>query len=284
MKPRGKTRGFFYFRSFPQFSYSETLWNAAIEAMEGGLIVVSDSETKKWGGWSRGLRVAASLGVIIQLMAVIAEPFRFFTYGATRGSSPAAEPIRSVLAPYVEFAFLNHGYFFFAPEPGPSHLMQATLAFPDGSRSQIRYPDKQAQRPRLLYHRHFMLSEFLNQLHAPPVDPLLAKQMPRADVDTWVTNRRRFELVRGSMESHLAQRYGADQVHIDRMRHILPGSDAVLKEKLPLDHASLYMVLPDSLDPDELPLRAPALGAERQMLPTHETFQPPQEFIEDPSR
>jgi hypothetical protein len=210
------------------------------------------TEKEQQPGWGVRIRTLASVLIVVQLLAVTAEPFRFFTYGTTRGSSPAAEPVRAWLAPYVEFAFLNHGYFFFAPEPGPSHLMQATLSFADGTTSQIRYPDKKAQRPRLLYHRHFMLAEFLNQLHAPPVDPELARQMPSGESEAWANNRRLFESVRASMESHLANRYGAVSAKIDRVRHILPGSDAVLKEKLPLDHPSLYVILPDSLDPAEI--------------------------------
>jgi hypothetical protein len=251
--------------------------------MEGGSVVSSHHRVESVGGWNRKIRLLASALIIMQVMAVVAEPFRFFTFGATRGSSPAAQPIRTALAPYVEFAFLNHGYFFFAPEPGPSHLMQATLTFSDGTTSQIRYPDKTAQRPRLLYHRHFMLSEFLNQLHAPPVDPVLAKQMPAEDVDAWVANRRRFELVRDSMESHLAKRYGAQSVRIERVRHILPGSDAVLKEKLPLDHSSLYMILPDTLDPVEIStLPDPDSSAHQPQVPLPAEAGPPQpeEIIE----
>jgi hypothetical protein len=190
--------------------------------------------------------VVSSL-VTVHLLAVLAEPFRFFTYGGSRGSSPAAEPVRVALGPYIEFAYLNHGYFFFAPEPGPSHLMQCDLTFDDGSISHIRYPDKQAQWPRLLYHRHFMLAEFFNQLHAPPVDPALIEQASAAESEEWKRDRARFEDVRNSMQAHLVHRYGATSATIQRVRHVLPGSDAVLKNKLPLSDPSLYIVLPDSI-------------------------------------
>ena len=200
------------------------------------------------GQWTRKTKVLVSLLLAAHLLAVVAEPFRFFTYSGTRGSSPAAEPLRVALAPYVEFAFLNHGYFFFAPEPGPSHLLHCELQFADGSRSVIRYPDKSAQRPRLLYHRHFMLAEFLNQLHVPPVDPQWTGQASQAELDGWIEGRRRYDLVKQSMQSHLATRYGATTVTIDRLRHALPGSEAVLKQGLPLDDPSLYILLPDTLE------------------------------------
>lgn len=201
--------------------------------------------SENWKPWARAL---ASIGIVLQLLAVLAEPLRFFSFGTTRGSSPAADPVRVALAPYVEFAFLNHGYFFFAPEPGPSHLIQADLHFLDGSTRQVRYPDKAAQRPRLLYHRHFMLSEFLNQLHAPPVDPQLVKTLPGPEAQAWTANRLRYEMVRDSMQRHLVTRFGAQSVAIQRVRHILPGSDAVLEQRLPLNDPSLYVVLPDSIE------------------------------------
>ncbi len=218
-------------------------------------------------GWPRWAKAMASLAIVVQLLAVVAEPLRFFTYGTTRGSSPAADPVRLALAPYVEFAFLNHGYFFFAPEPGPSHLMLCTLHFPDGTVSQVRYPDKTAQRPRLLYHRHFMLAEFLNQLHTPPVDPLLVREAPPQEAEAWTANRMRYEMIRESMQSHLVDRFGAASASIDRMRHVLPGSDAVLQQRLPLDDPSLLIVLPDSLESPIPPAQDPGVGPPPVFLP-----------------
>ncbi len=203
--------------------------------------------------WSRRAKQIVSLILVVHLLAITAEPLRFFSYGTTRGSSPAMDPIRSALAPYVEFAFLNHGYFFFAPEPGPSHLIQCSLEFPSGEVSNFRFPDKRSQWPRLYYHRIFMYSEFLNQIHAPPVDPILIKQATPSEADGWSSSRSRFEMVRDSMQQHLATRYAAKSARIERLRHILPGSDVVLKQQLKLDDPSLIVVLPDQLEtPAEL--------------------------------
>jgi hypothetical protein len=92
-----------------------------------------------------------------------------------------------------------------------------------------------------------MLAEFFNQLHAPPVDPALIEQASAAESEEWKRDRARFEDVRNSMQAHLVHRYGATSATIQRVRHVLPGSDAVLKNKLPLSDPSLYIVLPDSI-------------------------------------
>lgn len=209
--------------------------------------------------WSLRAKLIVSGLVVLQLLAVLAEPFHFFTHSPSRGSSQAARPLRQALGPYVEFAYLNHGYFFFAPEPGPSHLLQCSLTMPDGTSPTLRYPDKYAQWPRLLYHRHFMFAEFLNQLHVPPVDESLVKEMPAEEVSDWLEGRRRFEMVRQSMEKHLRNRYGASSASIDRVRHILPGSTEVLEQHLPLNDRRFYVVLPDVLPAGEPPpaLRPP---------------------------
>ena len=196
------------------------------------------------GTMSQRSKVVLSLILILHLMAVTAEPIHFFTR-SSRGTSPAADPVREWLAPYVEFAYLNHGYFFFAPEPGPSHLMECRLAFGEQENGRLRFPDKQAQRPRLLYHRHFMLAEFLHQLHVPPVQAEIVADDRRLLSD-WQADRGRFEMVRDSMIRHLLARYAADSAEIDRVEHRLPSDLEVLVQKLPLNDPTLYVTLPDS--------------------------------------
>ena len=205
-------------------------------------------------------KIALSLIIVVQLRSVVAEPFRFFTR-SSRGTSPAADPARELLAPYVEFAYLNHGYFFFAPEPGPSHLMECHLTYEDGSTANLRFPDKHAQWPRLLYHRHFMLSEFLNQLHVPPVDAGLTRNDPEL-ARSWEFDRRRFEMIQDSMRVHIRERYQATSVEIDRVEHRLPSYDEVFDQRLPLNAPGFYVTLMDA------PPRPPneADGAMRPMI------------------
>lgn len=59
------------------------------------------------------------------LLAVLAEPLHFFSRSEVQ-SSPEFAVLRRTLAPYVEWLYLDHGYFFFAPNPGPSHLVAAS--------------------------------------------------------------------------------------------------------------------------------------------------------------
>jgi hypothetical protein len=65
-----------------------------------------------------------------------------------------------IAAPSLQLMYLNHGFHFFSPEPGGSTLISYVLEFEDGTTQSGRFPNKQIW-PRLLYHRHFMLSEFL---------------------------------------------------------------------------------------------------------------------------
>ncbi|GAB5403417.1 MAG: hypothetical protein Aurels2KO_16480 [Aureliella sp.] len=184
-----------------------------------------------------------SIAVMLHLTAVFVEPFQFFTR-SQRGESEAGALVRRLVSPYTELAYLNHGYFFFAPEPGPSHLIGAKLTYDDGDQAELRFPDKQAQWPRLLYHRHFMLAEFLNQMHAPPVDLQLAEVDP-VMFKGWQSNRNQYEMIRSSMEQHLTSRYEAESAKIVRLEHVLPSSDDVLVKGRPLNDPALYIELPD---------------------------------------
>lgn len=56
--------------------------------------------------------------------------------------------------------YLNHGFHYFAPEPGSSNLVSWSVTREDGSVVSGQFPNFQIH-PRLLYHRHFMLSEVL---------------------------------------------------------------------------------------------------------------------------
>ncbi len=73
--------------------------------------------------------------------------------------------------------FLGHGYRFFAPNPGPSHLVRYEVEFADGRTESHRFPDTQEQWPRLLYHRHFMVAEQVNQLASIPTDQEFAEEL-----------------------------------------------------------------------------------------------------------
>jgi hypothetical protein len=122
--------------------------------------------------------------------------------------------------------------------------MRFTLQNADGSQATLQFPDKQAQWPRLMYHRHFMLSEFLHSSHVPPPDTNLAAA-DQAAFRSWQNDRNRFEMIRDSYLDHVKTRYAADSATVTRIEHQLPSSQDVLENKLPLDDPRLYIELPD---------------------------------------
>jgi hypothetical protein len=105
------------------------------------------------------------------------------------------------VAPYVQILFLNHGYHYFAPEPGNSTLVAYVLEMPDGRHVTGRIPNRGIW-PRLLYHRHFMLTEFLASSDNYP--PAIRKELLR------------------SMARELCREHGAVRVTLSKVTHRLP--------------------------------------------------------------
>src|SRR5262249_2500500 len=151
------------------------------------------------------------------------------------------DPIRRTLQPYISALFLDHGYFFFAPNPGPNHLVDYKLEFADGRAPQEgRFPNLTTERPRLLYHRYFMLSEALTATFVPaegppePSPPPLtasADERARYQLDRsayeqtlvdWQRRRKQYEAMRGSIEDHLRSQFGAESVVLTRVQHRPP--------------------------------------------------------------
>lgn len=132
--------------------------------------------------------------------------------------SPSSSLVRSgweACKPYLQLLHLNHGYHFFAPEPAASTLVGYTAYREDGTIVSGRIPDREIY-PRLLYHRHFMLTEFLT--FAP------AEQR---------------ELVYRTYAGQLCERFDADRVGLARVTHYLPLAEAVLAGAA-LDDPDMY--------------------------------------------
>ncbi len=61
---------------------------------------------------------------------------------------------------YLDALYLNHGYHFFAPDPGDGRLIRyEVFDARGGSIVQGEFPNNKEQWPRLFYHRHFMLAD-----------------------------------------------------------------------------------------------------------------------------
>ncbi len=117
--------------------------------------------------------------------------------------------LNQVYQPYLDALYLNHGYGFFAPDPGVSHLIDYTIELKDGSQVKGRFPDLAEHWPRLRYHRHFMLAE---------------------------------QIVAGAPEAyarHLLKSHDARRVRLERIEHV-PASPEEVKNGMKLDDPSTY--------------------------------------------
>lgn len=191
----------------------------------------------------------------LHLLAVLAEPLVFFSRSDFQ-SGPEFYSLRRCLAPYVDWMYLDHGYFFFAPNPGPSHLVaiQKKQEVAGGPRrlssDAFVFPDRKQQWPRLLYHRYFMLSEFYNNSFAPTSlieqernDPLI--------VERWKLDREFYETLERSLSrsaSAWLNRYAVSEpesLELLRLERPLPAPEEVLGGSRRLGDSRDLIVLPE---------------------------------------
>jgi hypothetical protein len=217
--------------------------------------------TARSGDWPLWAKLACSALIVVHIAAVVAPPLAF----ACRGNSPAVQPIARLLAPYSAAMFLDHGYAFFAPNPGPNHLVDYTVEFDDGRPPVTgRFPNLSEERPRLLYHRHFMLSESLNNRFAPekfepePSPPPLTatagererfaatKQEYELAKARWERARKQYVALRTSVENHLKYTHGGDRVKLVRIEHAPANPDAVMYERRSLSDPESYREMPET--------------------------------------
>jgi hypothetical protein len=174
-------------------------------------------------GWSARVRWLVSAALVWHLVGLLVGPI----------SSPPSilgERLQYIYHPYLAAAYLNHGYKFFGPDPGPSHLVRYVVELPDGERIEETFPDRKLHWPRLLYHRYFMLSEFLDGLNGPwdprfewDRQPLLPAQ----------------EVYVESYAHHLLNKHGAKRVTLYLVEHRLPSPQEVI-DGMRLNDSRLY--------------------------------------------
>ncbi|HZZ72664.1 MAG TPA: hypothetical protein VFE24_10440 [Pirellulales bacterium] len=168
---------------------------------------------------SRRWKIGLSLLIALHLVAVFVAPWS--------GPPPASDLSRHAMEcfePYLLAAHLLHGYRFFAPQPGPSYLVEYELTMADGSKQTGRFPDLATEWPRLYYHRFFMLSTFVNTnlpLDPPPEldrnSPLYADFLRnRAEQKTLL------ETLTHAIGAELLGAHGAQQVKLTLVEHGFP--------------------------------------------------------------
>lgn len=183
------------------------------------------ARTQPSAGWSKWTKVIVSALLAFHVAAVIICPLSI-------EGSPIAGRLWLVVQPYVQAAYLNHGYHFFAPQPGPSHLLRFELEMADGSTRTGTIPNVLQNKPRVFYHRHFMLTEFLNTLMGAT----------QGVEDPGDQSKRVFENYSRSYANHLLDKYHAKRVTIHLVRHLIPFPDEVLAGRQ-LDDPKSYQEL-----------------------------------------
>lgn len=148
------------------------------------------------------VRVVVSLLVILHVAAVFIGPW------AMPPTSLLGARIGRAFQPYLDVLSLGNGYRFFAPEPGPSHLVRYEITQADGTLREGFFPNREEHWPRLLYHRHFMLTEFVNTLGSGPENKL-----GEAYVKAYA--------------AHLSKQHDGRTVKLYLRRHYVPRSEEV---------------------------------------------------------
>lgn len=192
--------------------------------------------------WDVGKRIAASIALIAFLFIVIAGP-------ATNPISSAdlTAPIGRAMRPVHQSLYLGHGYRFFAPDPGPSHIVMYEIGMPGDETIVGQFPDAKKQWPRLLYHRWFMLSETLfAESQLPDRGPFeeaqklveleiaalkqagkrkLARQLEFAksrEVNAFAQGQKRVAELSNSIGQHLLREHGGDWIKLSVHQRGIP--------------------------------------------------------------
>lgn len=175
--------------------------NAAVH--QPSKTVVPPAATR-WSTFGRG---TATAFILLYLLHVAMPPLA----GPPPSSALAATLIQP-LRPLVGALYLGHGYRFFAPDPGPGHAIRWSMRMPDGSTRVGMLPDPAVDRPRLLYHRRFMIAEKISGM------------VPSADAPPDVRReaRARWQPLVMGVAGRLLRREGGSEVELTMVEFDLP--------------------------------------------------------------
>ena len=193
---------------------------------------------------TKRVRLLISILIMGHLLAMVLPPLSVQTRGPI-GQSPSVATALGLIDRYSQMLYIDRGYAFFAPDPGPSHLIQAAVTDGNGTRVEQMYPDRDQHWPRLLYHRHFMLSEFMEEIYQPPGPSDELRNLDREQAKYWGQARMRYEHVRKSVVDHLKYQNPDREVAIRRVEHLLPDLIDYQRAPIELTDERLYRVLLD---------------------------------------
>lgn len=209
--------------------------------------------------WSPARKYLATGLLVFHLSAVIVAPLTMDgAYGAL------FSPVQ-FLRQYATALYLDHGYRFFAPDPGPTHTIRFEHAAADGPVIEGSLPDRLQTQPRLRYHRWFMLGESLANEVAQTLANLTAytedqRQMQKDIADLraqgrvreagqlqviHAENQREFErhwemakTLSAALKQHLAKQFPGQTIRVYSRRQLIP-SPADIRLGQPMTHADL---------------------------------------------
>ena len=189
--------------------------------------------------WHPLWRCLVSLLVLLHLAAIFSAPWDLATQAAlppgyvlptdARGQLQTPRPedpiwqqpvvprwLRGFFRRYLNLAYINHGYEFFAPDPAGSHLIRYRI-WDSGGQEIVsgELPSHDDHWPRLYYHRHLMLAAQTG--------------------DMGEESGRRFA-------QHLLRVHGGKTIRLEWIYHKLLSPQQVANEQQP-DAASNYVVL-----------------------------------------
>jgi len=158
--------------------------------------------------WSPRVRGIVSAVLAFHVAAVFIAPWS--------GPPPASQLSQSVagwIRPYLNAVNINHGYRFFAPNPGASHLVRYELLLRDGNVERGQFPNLEEHWPRLLYHRHFMVAETVHNLREQTTT-VFAQPVPPHEIPGY--NR----MTRGEQQQVHAEFQAAGRMHNEARRRL----------------------------------------------------------------
>ncbi len=185
--------------------------------------------------WTAAQRMTVSGLILFHVFAVFIAPF-----ASPPPSSDLSQACARMLQPYLQAVAIDNGYRFFAPNPGPSHLVRYEVDLADGTHVTGRFPDVEHHWPRLLYHRHFMLAESLFNLAMPVAELPLGGFVSETEKQQFGEDRARADALRFSVAGYLLrQRKGAQRVRLFALEHEIP-TPWDLQDGLKLDDPQLF--------------------------------------------
>ena len=196
-----------------------------------------DTDAKAAEGlqWSAARRMTVSGLILFHVFAVFIAPF-----ASPPPSSDISQACARMLQPYLQAVAIDNGYRFFAPDPGPSHLVRYEIDLADGKRVTGRFPNVDHHWPRLLYHRHFMLAETLVNLAMP------VAELPPDGFDNerqrqqFYEDKARADALRFSVAGYLFRRHkDAQRIRLFALEHQIP-TPWELQDGLKLDDPELF--------------------------------------------